>query len=291
MEEKTSKHIARQKAKQKGKALCSSLAPALLPPCAGPKLHPFEPQNASIKWGQRLDKPSDNKNHGYVFEVEIASRPYAIKVFKFYHPASEKHYWEGYLGDSYPLEDVIFYTDPFYAECRAYGKINDAIEAKELRVDIATRCHGYIYLSKKDAMRLEKDSGIDLCTNIIDDDLLRALGGETRVRAIVKDLETADVGVNDDNVGRASRSVNLLNSLKIYNRGICAENFIDGRIVDFGSSWTEPHVILDSADADEANEQRLGDRAKFNDMIEKEGIEKDLKTSAASRHVLRPGKM
>ncbi|GAW18342.1 hypothetical protein ANO14919_078170 [Xylariales sp. No.14919] len=267
---------------------------ALLPPCPGPKLQPFEPQDALIKWGPRLGKAStdDADSQGFVFQVEIASRAYAIKVFKFFHPASEKFYWETYLGKSYPLAKVIFYTDPFYAECRAYGRINQARNEGTVREDIATRCHGYLLLTTEDMMWLEHEKGIDLRTDLIDEDLRRALGGDLRARAIVKDLESGDSGLNKGNIGRAWRNVSLQNSLKIYNRDVREENFMNGRIVDFGSSWTEPHAILDSADAkdvDEAREQRLRDCSGFDEMTEKGGIKTTLKTPT-SQHNLRPQK-
>lgn len=136
---------------------------------------------------------------------------------------------------------------------------------------------------------LERKEGIDLGTNVIDKGLRRALGGDLRARAIVKDLETGDSGLNKDNIGQAWRNVSLLNSLGIYNRDVRADNFMNRRIVDFGSSWTEPHVILDAADVDEAREQRLIDCSKFDEMTEVEGIKTSLKTPT-SRHNLRPRK-
>ncbi|KAI0096277.1 kinetochore Sim4 complex subunit FTA2-domain-containing protein [Nemania sp. FL0031] len=264
---------------------------ASLPPCPGPKLHPFEHQNALITWGPRLDKNriNDNDNQAFVFQVEIASRRYAIKVFKFFHPASSKYYWETYLGESYPLRKIIFYTDPFYAECRAYGRIKQARDERQVRTEIATRCHGYLFLTPKDMRWLEKERGVDLCAGVIDKDLKLALGGDLRARAIVKDLETGDKGLNRNNIWRAWRNVSLQNSLNIYNRDVRVENFMNCRIVDFGSSWTEPHVILDSVDADEAREQRLSDCSKFDEMTEEEGIKTSLKTPT-SRHNLRSRK-
>jgi hypothetical protein len=136
---------------------------------------------------------------------------------------------------------------------------------------------------------LESEEGIDLCTDVIDKDLRRALGGDLRARAIVKDLETGDSCLAKDNIGRAWRNVTLQNSLKIYNRDVRAENFMNRRIVDFGSSWTEPHIILDSVDDDEAREQRLSDYSKFDEMTEKAGIKTTLKIPT-SRHNLRPRK-
>ncbi|KAI0450503.1 hypothetical protein F5B21DRAFT_428145 [Xylaria acuta] len=137
--------------------------------------------------------------------------------------------------------------------------------------------------------RLEREEGIDLCTDIIDDDLQLALGGDLRARAIVKDLETGNSGLNKNNIGQAWINVSLMNSLKIYNRDVREENSMNGRIDDLGASWTEPHVILDAVDDDEAREQRLSDCSKFDEMTEKGGIKTTLKTPT-SRHNLRPRK-
>lgn len=51
----------------------------MLPPCDGPKLHPFEHSKAKIKWMNRLDEDREG-NQGYVFHVEIASKEYALKL-------------------------------------------------------------------------------------------------------------------------------------------------------------------------------------------------------------------
>lgn len=187
------------------------------------------------------------------------------------------------------MKKIIFYTDPFYAECRAYGRIKQARDEQNVKVEFATRCHGYLFLTAKDMKWLEREEGIDLGTNLIDKDLRRALGGDLRARAIVKDLEAGDSGLDKGNIGKAWRNISLLNSLGIYNRDVRADNFMNCRVVDFGSSWTEPHVILDAADVDEAREQRLIDCSKFDEMAEEEGIKTTLKTPT-SRHNLRPRK-
>jgi hypothetical protein len=55
-----------------------------LPPCLGPKLHPFARRNSPIEWLERLDKDreelSGSSTEGYVFKVRIDSQLYALKV-------------------------------------------------------------------------------------------------------------------------------------------------------------------------------------------------------------------
>ncbi|KAK5637439.1 hypothetical protein RRF57_013154 [Xylaria bambusicola] len=157
---------------------------------------------------------------------------------------------------------------------------------------MATRCHGYLFLTTEDMNFLERQEGVDLCTNVIDKNLRRALGGNLRARAIVKDLEIDNLRLQKKNIDRAWRNVSLLNSLGVYTQDIRTENFMNCRVIDFGSSWTEPHAILDKADeidTDEASVQRLSDCVLFDEMAEQEGIETTKKTPT-SQHNLRPRK-
>ncbi|KAI0538387.1 hypothetical protein GGR58DRAFT_501221 [Xylaria digitata] len=133
--------------------------------------------------------------------------------------------------------------------------------------------------------------GHDLEPDLIDSEVREALEGDTRVRAIVKHLDEGPKSLHSGNIGRAWTSVRLLNnSLKIYNMDIKADNFIGFRLVDFGSSWTEPHEILrylDKEGKDIANHKRGRDAQNFEDMIEEEQIQTRLRVVPMSRYQLR----
>lgn len=64
-----------------------------LPQCMGPKLHPFNGRVADIKFVRLLssnveessnieDSSNGSRGQSHVFEVTIASQPYALKVVK-----------------------------------------------------------------------------------------------------------------------------------------------------------------------------------------------------------------
>lgn len=187
-----------------------------------------------------------------------------------------------------PLSEAIFYTDPFYAECRAYGKIQQGFDTGTMKTHTAVKCHGYLFLKKSD-QRWIKD--LDLEYRVMDDKLRQAMGGDTRVRAIVKTLDKNPRKIDAENVRTAWQRVCLLNrSLKIYNMDIRADNFIDYRLVDFGSSWTEPHLLLkylEDTNPKAARAKRSKDKVNFQDMIEEEDIQTNLRTIPTSRHQLR----
>ncbi|KAI0910366.1 kinetochore Sim4 complex subunit FTA2-domain-containing protein [Ustulina deusta] len=237
--------------------------------CPPPMIHPFRDQGASIEWGERLDRIKS-----FVFKVKINSEPYVLKVFKFFDPLAAKWDWSNLLGEKYPLEKEIVYTDPFYAECRAYGRIKEAEDKGEIRGEIAVKCHGYIFLNA-DAQRWLEDQGFDLGTDSLNDELLPIIGGAGQPRAIVKDFEIAGPDLDKQTpqqIRTSFRSVWLLNQLGIYNRDVRAENFRNGWLVDFDTSYTLPHDIYDALPPFETAETQAEDEAMFEDMLEEAGI-------------------
>jgi hypothetical protein len=191
-----------------------------------------------------------------------------------------------------PLDEALYYTDPFYAECRAYGKIQEGFTSRRVLQHTAVKCYGYLLLrlDYSDELWL-RNAGTSLDTQLLDDELRQALGGDTRVRAIVKHLEANPKKLDARNIRRALRSVYLLNdTLKIYNMDIKADNFIGYRLVDFGSSWTEPHALLEYLERENtemARDKRLKDKGNFDDMIEENEIPTRLQVLPTSRHQLR----
>ncbi|GAW14442.1 hypothetical protein ANO14919_038450 [Xylariales sp. No.14919] len=261
-----------------------------LPPGGGPQLNSFNKDSGdTIKWIKRLDADRED-NDGFVFQVMIGSEEYALKVFKFSHPRLHRFYRDLCLKRTLPLKEGLWYTDPFYAECRAYGRIQEGFESRLVTEQIAVKCYGYLLLNRTESRWLEEE-GIDLNQWVLDRELREALGGDTRVRAIVKQLEKGPTKIHAGNIRRAWRSVCLLNdSLKLYNMDIKADNFIGHKLVDFGSSWTEPHKLLDYLEEDRENMAkafRLKDRVNFEDMIEEEEIRTRLQVLAKSEHQLR----
>ncbi|PHH84126.1 hypothetical protein CDD83_2438 [Cordyceps sp. RAO-2017] len=91
------------------------------------------------------------------------------------------------------------------------------------------------------------------------------------VRAIVKELASTESGVEAPSLRRILRDISKLNRLDIYNRNIRKDNFRNEKLVEFGSSWTEPHCMLE-ADKDEAAETRVQDLVMFDEMVAMESL-------------------
>ncbi|EXK76883.1 hypothetical protein FOQG_18388 [Fusarium oxysporum f. sp. raphani 54005] len=267
----------------------SQSAVSELPPCEGPKLNVFQHHKSRIQWLERLDNEDEDvtSSQGYVFRALIRGHEYAVKVirrsfhhdlpavwyqFKFFDPMSTEYFWGPSLGEDTPLDTAAYYTDPFYAECRAYGRIHEAIKQRVLKSDIAVPCHGFLFLRPNDQEAL-KNLDIDLGLEEIDLDYQKSTIGGLRARAIVKEIASSDSGVNSKSIRKILSKVTTLNKAGIYNMDIRIDNFRDGKIVDFGSSWTEPHALLDSLSQDAALESKIADRVMFDQMVEEEEIE------------------
>ncbi|KAI8396401.1 hypothetical protein FOFC_20949 [Fusarium oxysporum] len=250
--------------------------PEQLPPCEGPKLTQFQYYNSTIQWLERLDENREDddvtSSKGYVFKARIGSREYAIKVFKFFDPVSTKYFWEPQLGEGTSLDTAAYYTDPFYAECRAYARIQEAIEKKILKTDVAVLCHGFFFLKPQDQKALE-NYGIDLGLGLVDSKYQESTIGGLRARAIVKDLASSNSGITSKSIRKILSGVVSMNKAGIYNMNIRTGNFCDGQLVDFGSSWTEPHTLLASLNREAAVEARLADRVMFDHMVENAELE------------------
>ncbi|KAG7408256.1 hypothetical protein Forpe1208_v012343 [Fusarium oxysporum f. sp. rapae] len=246
--------------------------PEKLPPCDGPTLNVFLHHESRIQWLERLDEDDDViSSQGYVFKARIGGREYAVKVFKFFNPMSTEYFWGPMLGEDTSLDTAAYYTDPFYAECRAYGRIKEATKEKILKPEVAVLCHGFFFLKPQDQKALE-DRGIDLGLGSVDLDYQKSTIGGLRARAIVKDLASSNSGITSTSIRKILSNVVSMNKAGIYNMDIRNDNFRDGRVVDFGSSWTEPHVLLDALSHEAAVEARLADRVMFDQMVKDEEL-------------------
>ncbi len=181
---------------------------------------------------------------------------------------------------------MIFHTDPFYAECRAYGRIKQAQVERRLKRDVAVPCHGYFFLQEQDAQLL-RENGVDLNGGAVDDELLRVNGEDGRVRAIVKDFVPADAGVNTRSLRKILRDIRSLNKLGVYIRDIRADNFKAGQLVDFGLSRTEPHCVLDSLDEVAAWHSNVEDLVMFDNMVAEEGLVTNVRAMPNTAYCLK----
>jgi serine/threonine protein kinase len=239
--------------------------PKPLPQVPGPKLAPFTPTaHADIEFIRQLGDPKNNLE-GHVWEVKINGMApnFALKMvrtrtffprvvscvliidldqFRFCSYA----YLQETNGLLLPLARPGLYMDymsHFNRECRVYGRLKD-----ENREDLAIRAHGYLFLTpEQEAEVIERCSYVDSPAAApgapLNGDNSWGRYEEHRdmpVQAIVKQLATGSMGFGPALPKDLWRDLKDLHRLGILVRDLKIGNYIDGKLVDFGHSWTMP---------------------------------------------------
>ncbi|KAI0408666.1 kinetochore Sim4 complex subunit FTA2-domain-containing protein [Xylaria palmicola] len=271
------------------------LSSSELPPCDGPKLSAFRYRNDPIEWlGLAEDSadPPNSSRQGYVFKVKIRSMVYALKVFKFFDPATYR--W--YVGsiDGKPVSDdlLAFHTDPFYAECRAYGRLQEARNKQGLKRRDFAECYGFLALKKEDAAYLEEEFGIDLWDTPPDDEYRRRAEGSP-ARAILKEFIAGDPILDAKLVKKMFKGLSWINKRDVLVGDIQPQNYKGGVLVDFGLAWTKPHCRWATLPEHEKKDIHLRDQVEFQEMASDLGLgdsvpAKPTKPDPKYEDILRP---
>ncbi len=139
-------------------------------------------------------------------------------------------------GRRIPSQDIEGQSDPFYAECRAYGRI----ASKPRKRPIAIACHGFI------GIPTSQESFFAQTFDITDwsrpgEELSLPPTKQQPLRALVKELIEVDHEITEKLVMSMRRELKALNSLKAYVMDVRWDNYKGGHLVDFSLPWTEPH--------------------------------------------------
>ena len=181
----------------------------------------------------------------------------------------------------FPLSLVHAHRDPFYNECRAYGRL----EETGLNGKIAARCYGHLILPTK-----EEDKINDFSWGRPEEDLDKPASERSPLRAIVKELIGSDVSFTAKEVNKLLRHLRKLRRLGIYNMDIAARNYKGGLLIDFSRAMTEPHYYFDIESLWAVRMEKSLDLVDFDIMMEDEGIKTWVRASPNPAYLrkLRP---
>jgi hypothetical protein len=158
--------------------------------------------------------------------------------------------------------DIVSQTDPFYAECRAYGRI----ASKPRKRPIAIACHGFTSIPEEQEFFIAQNFNITDWNRSKKELLL-----ETRqpLRALVKDLVEVDPAITQTLIASMRRELKALKG-----------------VIWWISAWTEPHFEFrkDINSKWDIDMNRQIDLAAFNKMVMELGM--DVRTNYIAR--LRP---
>ncbi|KAJ9493583.1 hypothetical protein H2202_010931 [Exophiala xenobiotica] len=244
-----------------------------LPRIKGPKLRRFNDGHYKrIEYLVLLGRSNDegqlpSGDHGYVFRVRIDGELYALKIFRFFDLGEALVTLDPAGRSRVSQEDIEGQTDPFYAECRAYGRI----ASKPRKRPIAIACHGFISIPAKQEFFFAKRFNITEW-NRPEEELSSPPAMRQPFRALVKDLVETEPEITEKLIASILRELKALNSLRIYVMDVRWSNYKGGHLVDFSSAWTEPHFEFrkDVNSEEDIRISRHIDLAAFNKMVKEE---------------------
>lgn len=188
-------------------------------------------------------------------------------------------------GIGVSLEKYVAHFDPFYAECRAYGCIED----NKQNGKIAVRCYGFMAVSAEEEEVLAAPPfQIDTSEwNRPEQEYNWSVAGRQPFRAIVKQLVKGKKRLSAP--AQMRKDLLALQDMGVYVQDISEDNYINGKLVDFSRSWTKPHLMLDPDIRSQSiiESDIKGDLKTFDRMLEEAGIQTRTKALSESNEAGR----
>ena len=192
----------------------------------------------------------------------------AYRQFKFYDDEGDRENLAPQDKKLVTIDTLRAHMDPFYRECRAYGRLIDA----EVNGEIAVRCHGYLTIPA--AMEDELAKKFQITTwDRSDDEYDKPVSKREPLRAIVKDLIDSDVEFVKNDVYKILRHLKHLHRLGIYPMDVTSRNYRAGSLVDFSAAMTEPHYLFQTRSKSQVVLYKQNDFILFDRMVKNSGIQ------------------
>ena len=139
-----------------------------------------------------------------------------------------------------PIETIRFHTDPFYNECRAYGRLIES----DVNGKVAVRCYGHLAIPAAREEELARRFEVDAWDRPEDDSYL-PVAKQQPLRAIVKDLVEHDGPLTEENLIRMRRDLIKMHRLGVYPQDVLERNYGSGLLLDFSIAITKPHWVFE----------------------------------------------
>ena len=147
---------------------------------------------------------------------------------------------EGELNEI-PIETIRFHTDPFFNECRAYGRLIEC----DVNGKVAVRCHGHVAIPAAREQELAQRFEVYAWDRPRDDAQL-PVAKKQPFRAIVKDLAEVDRPLTEEDLIRMRRDLLKMHRLGVYPQDVRERNYGGGLLLDFSIAITKPHWVFET---------------------------------------------
>ena len=146
----------------------------------------------------------------------------------------------GKENDLVPDTLLQAHSDPFYNECRAYGRL----EEEKLNGKVAVHCYGYLTFPAEIESQLDRDFQIQ-GWNRPGKEYEEPVSLRRPIQAIVKKLILEDEPLTDKAADKMLRDLKKMRSKGLYPGDIRLRNYKAGLLVDMSIARTTPHFMFD----------------------------------------------
>ena len=194
--------------------------------------------------------------------------------FKFYNDEEDLR---GLTGDDLrhvSIDLLHAHMDPFFNECRSYGKLIE----KNLNGKVAVHCYGYITLPAKREDELKSRFNIEEWDRPGNHYTLPH-SRRPPLRAIVKQLIREEVPLTQKSAAKMLRDLKSMRRAGVYPIDVHERNYKGGLLVDMSIAMVKPHFLFDIRPPWQvADMYKSDDLRNFQTMIDNAGINSTLRT-------------
>lgn len=197
----------------------------------------------------------------------VAWFQYDVPQFKFFNAEEDRACLIDEENALVPDDVLHAHMDPFYNECRAYGRLVES----DNNGNIAVRCYGHLSIAAEKEEEFGRRFEIG-DWNRPDEDDVRLVSTRQPFRAIVKEMIQEDAPLNSKKVKKMLKDLKRLRKLGIYPMDVRARNYRAGLLVDLSLAMTTPHYLFKIRPRWQIRSIQREDLLMFDQMIKDEKI-------------------
>ena len=173
-----------------------------------------------------------------------------------------------YAGETerIPIDHLHAHMDPFYNECRAFGRLTE----QKLNRKYAVRRYGYTAISPGRELEIEREFHVDFGRS--DDEYELPVSKSQPLRAIIKELIRDHLPLAEKALGKILRDLKKTRAEGVYPMDVVRQNYKGGKLLDMSVAMTKPHYLFDIRPKWQVELYQLEDLLDFDKMVEDEGI-------------------
>ena len=165
-----------------------------------------------------------------------------------------------------PIDLLHAHMDPFYNECRAYGRLIE----KKINGKVAAQCYGYIAVPAARKSELAQRFDVDEA-QWGQPDNAPLLRNKTPLRAIAKQLIREDKPLSEKLAAKMLRDLKRMRRAGVYPMDIRKRNYKGGLLLDMSIAMVKPHYVFDIRPEWHVERLQNADLKGFQRMVDKAG--------------------